>query len=250
MKVDQGIEMLEISAVVMGRVNVIYPTLMWDQASVILVDTGYPGQLPLIRTAVEQARVPFDKLDKVILTHQDIDHIGNLPTILKESPRKVEVMATELEKPYIQGDRRLLKMRPEVIDQAVKSLPAEMPEERNQAFRAALENPPKAQVDTVIADGEELPFCGGISVIITPGHTPGHACLYHRPSRTLIAGDALSVVERQLQGPDPRATPDMQTALASLKKLAPFDIARVICYHGGLYQADVNQRIAALAGAQ
>ena len=30
MEVVRGVEMLEISAVMMGRVNVIHPTLMWD----------------------------------------------------------------------------------------------------------------------------------------------------------------------------------------------------------------------------
>jgi len=33
-------------------------------------------------------------------------------------------------------------------------------------------------VDKTLEDGEELPFCGGITVIHTPGHTPGHICLY------------------------------------------------------------------------
>ncbi|MHB8917725.1 MAG: MBL fold metallo-hydrolase [Desulfocucumaceae bacterium] len=49
----------------------------------------------------------------------------------------------------------------------------------------------KADVGRTVADEEELPYCGGITVIHTPGHTPGHICLYHKQSRTLIAGDAL-----------------------------------------------------------
>jgi glyoxylase-like metal-dependent hydrolase (beta-lactamase superfamily II) len=32
-------------------------------------------------------------------------------------------------------------------------------------------------VDRIVEDGEELSFCGGITVII-PGHAPGHICLY------------------------------------------------------------------------
>ena len=46
-------------------------------------------------------------------------------------------------------------------------------------------------VDRIVEDGEELPFCGGITVIHTPGHTPGHICLYIGQNKTLIAGDAL-----------------------------------------------------------
>ncbi len=96
-------------------VNVIHPTLIWDKDLVILVDTGYPGQLPLFREEAQKASVPFDKLSKIIVTHQDLDHIGSLPSILSKSPQKVEVLANELEKPFIQGEKQLLKITPEAI---------------------------------------------------------------------------------------------------------------------------------------
>lgn len=31
-----------------------------------------------------------------------------------------------------------------------------------------------------------------VELVFTPGHTEGHVCLYHRPTRTLMAGDHLS----------------------------------------------------------
>ena len=127
------------------------------------------------------------------------------------------------------------------------ALPPEVPEERRKAFRAALEHPPQAKVNRVLADGEELPCFGGVTVIATPGHTPGHICLYHRGTRTLIAGDALRMQDGELLGPDPRATADMALALRSLSKLAAFNIERVICYHGGLYAGNATGRIAAIA---
>ena len=247
MHVANGVEMLEISATIMGKANVIHPTLLWDEDAVILVDTGYPGQLPLFREAMAKAGVPFDKLSKVIVTHQDLDHIGSLPAILNASPQRVEVLAHEVEKPYIQGEKRLLKITPQAIAQAVNSLPAEMSEQQRKAFKAGLENPPKANVDKTIADEEELPYCGGITVITTPGHTPGHISLYHKKSKTLITGDTLLVVDGQLRKPDPRLTLDMDVAIKSLKKFAQYDIETVICYHGGLYKGDANQRIAELA---
>ena len=52
-----GIYMLEISANIMGTPTVINPTLIWDNDTVILIDTGYPGQLPQIREAIENAGV-------------------------------------------------------------------------------------------------------------------------------------------------------------------------------------------------
>jgi glyoxylase-like metal-dependent hydrolase (beta-lactamase superfamily II) len=63
----------------------------------------------------------------------------------------------------------------------------------------------------------------------------------------LITGDALNVSDGLLAGPNPAYTPDVATALASLKKLAAYDIETVICYHGGVYRGDANRRIAVLS---
>ena len=44
----------------------------------VLIDTGFPGQIEDIQVEMEKVGVSFDKLKVVILTHQDIDHIGSL----------------------------------------------------------------------------------------------------------------------------------------------------------------------------
>jgi len=246
-QIANGVEMLEISAVIMGKAKVIHPTLFWDGHEVILVDAGYPGQLPLFREAMEKAQVPFDKLSKIIITHPDIDHIGSLPAIVNALPQKAEVLASAVEKPYIEGEKRPVKITPEAITHALASLPPDVPEEKRQALKTALENPPKADVDRAVGDGEELPYCGGITVISTPGHTPGHICLYHQPSRTLVAGDALTVIDGRLAKMNPQLTFDREEAKRSLNRLSEYDIETVICYHGGLYKGNANQRIAELA---
>lgn len=246
MKAAAGVEMLEITSIVMGKPNTIHPTFLWDDHSVILADTGYPRQLPILMKAIEQAGVPFERLSTIIITHQDIDHIGNLPAIINASSGKIEVLASETEKPYIQGEQRLLKITPEAIEQAVASLPAEVPAEWRSAFRAVLEHPLSAQVDRTPDDGELLPYCGGMTVIHTPGHTPGHISLYHHVSKTLIAGDALVVSDGLLLPTIPELTLDKDAALASFRKLDQYDIETVICYHGGLYRGNANERIAEL----
>ncbi len=92
------------------------------------------------------------------------------------------------------------------------------------------------RVTRSLAGGETLLLCGGITVIPTPGHTVGHVCLYLAQGRTLIAGDALNVHEGVLRSSVPAQSLDVQQARASLGRLAPFDVASVICYHGGLYR--------------
>lgn len=153
MRAANGVTMLSISATIMGKTNVVHPSLLWDQENLILVDTAYPGQLPLMKEAMKLADLPFEKLTAVIITHQDIDHIGNLPAIRKESPH-VEVLVHKIEQPYIQGEKMLIKITPDAIEKAIAALPEEVPVEWREAFRATLENPPRAQVDRNIAGGE------------------------------------------------------------------------------------------------
>ena len=45
--------------------------------------------------------------------------------------------------------------------------------------------------DGTVGDGELIDGSGGLRVIHTPGHTPGHIALYHEPSATALVGDAV-----------------------------------------------------------
>ncbi|MFS0555102.1 MBL fold metallo-hydrolase [Brevibacillus sp. 179-C9.3 HS] len=217
MEISKGVEMLHLDF----HGNVIHPVLLWDREMAVLIDTGFPGQIEDLRAAMEKAGVSFDKLKAVILTHQDVDHIGSLPDILKECSHHVNVYAHELDKPYIQGEIPLLK-------------------------DGHLENPPKGRVDHTLIDGQELPFCGGIRVIHTPGHTPGHISLYLMQSKTLVAGDSMYSVNGILGGIHASTTPDMSAARLSLKKYVDLDIASVVCYHGGYSHVNVHDQIVGL----
>ncbi|BFH13806.1 hydrolase [Paenibacillus dendritiformis] len=241
-----GIRMLTVSADMMGRTVTIHPTVLWDEDDLLLVDTAYPGQLPLLASEVSRAGLSFDRLSKVMITHQDLDHIGNLPAMAERFAARLEVMASPIEKPFIEGERQLLKLTPAAIAEAVSSLPANVPEQWRLGLKHTLENPPKGPVHSTLTDKQRLPLCGGIIVIGTPGHTPGHISLYHEPSRTLIAGDALIVEKGQLYGPDPQYCLDYELARQSLAALLDYDIQQVICFHGGGYEGDGRRRIAEL----
>ncbi|MGI2293809.1 MBL fold metallo-hydrolase [Paenibacillus sp. GXUN7292] len=238
---------LSLSATVLGRTETVYPTLIVDEENVILVDTGYPGQYALLQAAVEETGTAFNCLNKLILTHQDLDHIGSLPDIHKQFGSQVEVMASVIEKPFIEGKQQLLKLNADAIQQAVASLPPQVPEQMREAFRKTLENPPRGAVNTIIAPDEHLAIGGGLVVIDSAGHTPGHISLYHNPSRTLIAGDALIVQEGMLLPPDPMLCIDPGLAKRSIENFLAYDIDSVVCYHGGVYTNQPNERLRELA---
>lgn len=245
MLLTAGIHLLPLSANLMGEQRTIHLTLLRDGDATVLVDAAYPGQLPLFKDALSAEGIAFDSLRRIIITHQDLDHIGSLPAILGESPHPIEVLAHELERPYIQGERKLVKNTAEA-----QARLDDLPEPWRSALKRVLDHPPTATVDRTIAHGEQLPIAGGLVVVGTPGHTPGHISLYHRPSRTLIAADALTVEDGRLLGPAPDQTHDMTLALRSLEALAEYDIDTVVCYHGGIYHGSshsIRQRIAEIA---
>lgn len=249
MRVANGVYLVAVTNSVMGKPDTVYPVLITDGNEAVLIDAGYPGKLADLLQGAADAGVDLAQLSHVIMTHQDIDHIGGLPALLDQvrEQRSVEVLAHPLEKPYIQGEKRLIKVTDEALANIDAILPPGTPEEFKQRFKALLLSPPSAQVDRTITDGERLPICGGIIIIETPGHTPGHISLYHEPTRTLIAADALMIVDGELRPSLPHTCVDYGQAVRSLKRFTDFAIDQVICYHGGVYADDVNRRIAELA---
>ena len=238
LKIAEGLEMLEIPLNMMGRESVIYPTLIWDDDNVVLVDAGGPNSLSELKKAMKKIDVPFEKLNKIIITHQDIDHIGGINEIRNELP-DVEVLSHNDDKPYIQGEKRLVRLNSKFMER-INAIPGDQREKVMDIFENT-----KAEVNTTLIDGDELPCCGGITVIHTPGHTPGHVCLYHKESKTIIAGDAMNIIDGQLTGPNMGllTEKDAEEATNSLRKLANFDVNNVICYHGGLFNNNPNQTI-------
>jgi glyoxylase-like metal-dependent hydrolase (beta-lactamase superfamily II) len=245
MKIAEGLKILPISLGVGDRTMVIHPVVAYDADSFVLIDTGMPGCYETILNLVKEAGFPASRLHSVILTHQDIDHVGSLPQFLAEASQPLDVYAHAGDKPSIDGEAPFLKLPPQMRDSILQALPEKRREEFEQVFSPSS----KANVTHVAADGEVLPFGGGLRVIHTPGHTPGHICLYHEASQTLIAGDAMVVENGELQGPRAQVTPDMEATLRSVKKLAELPIETVICYHGGIYKGDVKKRLEEIAAS-
>lgn len=242
LRIADGIEMLEIPCNFMGRMTKIYPVLIWDNKDMVLIDTGFPGQAEKFREVIEKISLSFKSINKILLTHQDIDHVGSLANIVNELNRKVEVVAHETEKPYITGEKTPIKLA-----QLEKNI-ASLPDDRKvfyEMLKSGFSNS-KTNVDRTVVDGDTLKYCGGIKVIYTPGHTPGHICFYHINSKTLIAGDEMNIEDGHLTGPSERNTYDMAEAAKSLEKFTQYDIQNIVCYHSGLYNNNANEAICEL----
>ncbi len=217
MKLGRNLEALELSMRIGANESTIYPVLMWEKdEGATLIDAGLPGAHTAIQEHLARLGLEWKDVRRLIITHQDIDHMGGAKAVADAS--KAEVSAHADDVPYIQGERRLLKMDPERVEAMIQSLPAE----QRERVRELMLHPPAVRVGRTLTDGERLPYRGGIVVIHTPGHTPGHISLFLPGDGLLISGDALRVVDGLLAGPCPPATPDMAQATASMRKLLDF----------------------------
>ena len=89
----------------------------------------------------------------------------------------------------------------------------------------------------------------GLRVIATPGHTPGHVCVFDPAGSLLILGDAMNNIDSKLGGPNPQYTADMAQAHQSVKKLAKLKFERALFGHGEPIDKGASQAIAKVAGA-
>ncbi len=96
-----------------------------------------------------------------------------------------------------------------------------------------LEGAARAHVGRRLAEGDVITLAGprdeAWRVLFTPGHAPGHVCLYEERSKTLVVGDMVASVGTILIAP---GDGDMQLYLRELERLASLDASLALPAHG------------------
>jgi glyoxylase-like metal-dependent hydrolase (beta-lactamase superfamily II) len=95
-----------------------------------------------------------------------------------------------------------------------------------------------------VADGDEV---FGLQIIATPGHTPGHICVFDPVGSLLIVGDAMNNINNKLGGSNPQYTTDMAKATESVKKLAGLKFEKAVFGHGDPIEQAASATVAKLA---
>lgn len=212
--IDDRVTLLELDMFFMGKQSKIHPILIQDDNYQILIDAGLPGQFEQLENELLRAGSSAALLDYILLTHQDLDHIGCLPELAAVNS-SVRICAHSLDAPYIRGENRLLK-------------------ENVVPWQKQLEVWPSGRVDQLLSHDERLDSSGDIRVIHTPGHTDGHISLLLEDSRQLIIGDALFYLNGELQVPPQELTIDKSRAMESLEHLLEYEFDQILFYHGGV----------------
>lgn len=138
-------------------------TVLWcpETLRAAVCDPG--GDLPLILQLVEREGLT---LERILVTHGHIDHAGGVAEL-------ADSLGLPIEGPH-RDDQFWIDSMPQ------QSRMFGFPDVRSFTPTRWL-----AGGDTVTIGNQTL------QVVHCPGHTPGHVCFYHAPSRLAIVGDVL-----------------------------------------------------------
>ena len=95
-----------------------------------------------------------------------------------------------------------------------------------------------------VADGDDV---GGLRIVATPGHTPGHVGVLDASSRVFVTGDAIVGQDGGVGPPGEQYTEDMDVALRSVDKIAALDFDILLFGHGEPVTSGGKAKVAALA---
>jgi glyoxylase-like metal-dependent hydrolase (beta-lactamase superfamily II) len=191
--------------------------LAGDDGTLTLVDAGTRSAPKKVLAALTQlGRAPGD-VTHLLLSHAHNDHTGGARAVVDATGSQVQTH--EREAVYVREGRM-----PQV-DRSTRGgrLMARLPGRATGFARVG--------VDGTFADGDVLPLAGGITVVHTPGHTPGHCSFLHPRSGVLITADAIFNV-RGLRYSFRNSCTDVRLSRASAQRLGELDFEVAGFTHG------------------
>lgn len=198
----------------------------------MVIDAGYGSEesWAVLEAAFNELGVAFSGIHTVLFTHTHPDHIGLASRILERSGARLLMHEDE--------DRQLRKMsesgRPERLFRRLVSwgAPEEFIADISQSFFAVRQTFQELRPHAHVNEGDRI---GPWRLIVTPGHSPGHTCLYDDAARLLISGDhVLSKITPHVGWM--AETDALGNYLASLERIASVDAARISPSHGDVFE--------------
>jgi glyoxylase-like metal-dependent hydrolase (beta-lactamase superfamily II) len=227
-----------------GLVNVF---LFADGDEADLLDCGMNAEesLQAIHSALEH--LGARRLRRLLVTHIHPDHYGAAGVLA--GPGAADLYIHRLEVPlvhprYVELEHLVEQVRTYLL---VNGVPDEEADVLSNSQRA-LSQVVKTADPTVQLDGAERIPMGTHTLRVewTPGHSPGHICLFDQEAGVLFAGDHILPDLSPNIGLHPQSTPNpLGDYLAGLERMAALEPALVLPAHGRPF-TEVGGRVSAL----
>ncbi len=190
----------------------------------MIVDTGMPGQLNKILDYIKVLGKDPSNVSKIVLTHCHVDHMGNVFELKKVTNAKVYVH--EKDAPYVSGKEKV---------PSPKGLAGAAFKVASPFFKVKYLEP-----DVLLKENDII---DGFVVIHNPGHTPGSISLYSKDKNLIFVGDELRFIDGKLEGPPEQFTPDMDSAVKTMKKLTEIDYDVMLSGHGNPLKPNASEKV-------
>jgi glyoxylase-like metal-dependent hydrolase (beta-lactamase superfamily II) len=186
-----------------------------DPAGLALIDSGMPGNDKKILAFLTSLGYSVGDLKYILITHSDVDHIGSLAALKAATGARIYASAVEANAISTGHPSREIKPK-NLLFRLVFGLASRMMKVTT------------VPVDEFLTDGQVLPVLGGLRVVKTPGHTPGHVSLFLPSAGGLFTGDSILSDQDRLIGPRPALAWDLAQAWQSVQKQAALG-AKIVC---------------------
>jgi glyoxylase-like metal-dependent hydrolase (beta-lactamase superfamily II) len=218
----------------------------------IVVDLGWNSDesWQVFLAGLAKAGKSLDDISGVVITHLHPDHYGLASRIRENS--SAWIGAHPAEHPQLAVDAAGVERRVEEMVGWLRLCGApesEIDQLRSESAEIAT-NVAKVQPDVDLEDAAEVRGVEGLTVVHTPGHTPGHLCFLDRGRNLLFTGDHVlprvtpNISKRPTSGQDPLAD-----FTHSLQRLKPLDRGNLLALPGHEWGFDgLRGRIAEIDG--